>query len=92
MHLGGPEPGYPFPWALYAWIEGEEVSSASVTDWARYAEDLANIVCSLHTIDLMGATRSGDLCWYRVGNLLPDEDWIGPRFNAAQRHDLDVDF
>ena len=54
MHVGWPEPGYPFPWALYAWIEGEEVSSASVTDWARYAEDLANIVCSLHTIDRMG--------------------------------------
>ena len=92
MHLGRPEPGYPFPWALYAWIEGEEVSSTSVTDWARYAKGLANIVYSLHTIDLMGASRSDDLCWYRGGNLLPDKDWIGPRFDAARRHELDVDF
>ena len=93
-YVGRPDVGYPFPRALFTWIEGEEVASAPVTDWARYGQDLAGFVRSLHEIDLMGATRSGDLSWYRGGDLLPDEDWAGPCFDAARRHrpgvDLDV--
>ena len=93
-YVGRPDVGYPFPRALFTWIEGEEVASAPVTDWARNGQDLAGFVRSLHEIDLMGATRSGDLSWYRGGDLLPDEDWAGPCFDAARRHrpgvDLDV--
>ena len=91
-YRGRPDPGYPFRWALFTWIEGEEVAAASVTDWTRYGGDLADVVRSLHATDLMGETRSGDLCWYRGGNLLPDQHWTGPCFDAARRHHPRVDF
>jgi hypothetical protein len=62
-YRGRPAPGYPFRRALFTWIDGEEVAAASVTDWARYGGDLADVVRGLHATDLMGATRSGELCW-----------------------------
>ena len=92
LHAGQPGPDYPLAWALYAWIDGDQVSAATVTDWHRYGRELAEFVGSLHAADLMGATRSGDLSWYRGGTLQPDDDWIGPCFATARGHGADLDY
>jgi len=92
VHAGRPGPDYPFPWALYTWIDGEEVSDATVADWHRYGRELAEFVSSLHSADRMGATRSGDLSWYRGGTLRPHDGWVGPCFADARGHGVDLDF
>jgi aminoglycoside phosphotransferase (APT) family kinase protein len=61
VHAGRPGHGYPLPWAVFTWIDGEDMAARAVTDWARYGEELAQFVESLHSTDLMGATRSGQL-------------------------------
>ena len=93
VHAGRPGPGYPLSWAIYTWIDGQEPSAGTVADWARYGRDLARFVERLHTTDLMGATRSGDLAWYRGGPLRPQDGWVSSSFADVRRHgpDLDVD-
>lgn len=91
VHAGQPGPGYPLPWAVFTWLEGEEVSDGSVDDWERYGRDLARFVGSLHALDLGGATRTGDLSWYRGGALQPQAAWIGSCFAEARAVGADLD-
>lgn len=56
MALGGPGAGYPFPWSVLRWIEGEEPGPATVRDWAAFGRDLAGVVRALH-----GDLRSANL-------------------------------
>ncbi len=57
--IGEPGAGYPFPWAIYRWIEGDGYSRAAVVDEAREARRLAEFVKALRTIDSAGAPRGG---------------------------------
>jgi aminoglycoside phosphotransferase (APT) family kinase protein len=89
---GAPTPDFPLPWAIYRWIEGVEVGPATVGDWAAFGSDLASFVSSLHRVDLMGATRTGDLSWYRGGSLSACDTWITRCIEDCRSLvDLDVD-
>ena len=74
VHAGAPSSAFPLPWAVYRWIEG--VEAHAVPDWPAFGADLASFVSALHRVDLMGATRSGDLSWYRGGSLGVCDRWI----------------
>lgn len=91
VHAGEPGEGHPLPWALYTWIDGQEVAAATVTDWERYGRDLAGFVATLHATDLMGATRSGGLSWYRGGPLSPLDAWVASCFADVRSAGADVD-
>lgn len=69
VYSGTPSGPYPFAWSVYRWIDGDMAGPDSVQDWATLGVDLALFVRELQSIDLMGATRSGDLRSYR-GNRL----------------------
>ena len=56
---GEPEHGYPFPWAIYRWIEGETFTIERIRDEGRAAADLAEFVTELRRIDVAGGPRSG---------------------------------
>lgn len=66
---GAPGRGYPFPWSVYRWIQGESADVARVAESASLGRELAGFVRALHGIDLMGARRANALAWYR-GDLL----------------------
>ncbi|MEW2556180.1 aminoglycoside phosphotransferase family protein [Streptomyces zhihengii] len=94
VHSGDPGPGYPLPWSVHRWIEGAEAGPATVRDWAAFGTDLAAFVRELHGIGLMGATRAGDLAWYRGGTLGACAGWVGRDFGtcrAAGDTGLDLD-
>jgi aminoglycoside phosphotransferase (APT) family kinase protein len=91
VHAGRPSPYYPLHWAIFTWIEGEELSARAVTDWTRYGQDLAGFVASLHSTDLMGATPTGDLSWYRGGPLHPLDEHVTSCFTDARSRGLDLD-
>ncbi|WP_256090595.1 phosphotransferase, partial [Actinacidiphila rubida] len=65
VHAGAPGPAFPLPWSVYRWIEGDEAGPGTVQDWAAFGADLASVVRELHAVELMGASRAGDLSWYR---------------------------
>ncbi|KXK63994.1 phosphotransferase [Micromonospora rosaria] len=92
-HAGTPTPGFPLPWSVLGWIDGEEPGPDTVSDWAAFGADLAAFVRELHRVDLMGASRTDDLSWYRAGPLQPCDEWVSQYFQdcrATVGDDLDV--
>ena len=48
---GRPAGSYPFPWAIYRWLDGETYADGLVDDEAQAARDLAQFVLELRGID-----------------------------------------
>ncbi|NJP92464.1 aminoglycoside phosphotransferase family protein [Nonomuraea sp. FMUSA5-5] len=80
VHAGAPGAAFPLAWSVYRWIDGDEARHDTVHDWAAFGADLAAFVRELHGIDLRGATRAGDLSWYRGGRLQDCDAWVAPCF------------
>ncbi len=55
---GDPGVGYPFPWAIYRWLEGETFASDRIGDEGQAAADLARFVGQLRRINPSGAPLS----------------------------------
>jgi aminoglycoside phosphotransferase (APT) family kinase protein len=94
VFAGEPTPAFPLPWAVYRWIDGDDAQPGTVEDWAAFGTDLATFVQALHGIDLAGATREGELEWYRGGSLRPCQEWISESLRdcrAIVGAELDVD-
>jgi aminoglycoside phosphotransferase (APT) family kinase protein len=59
---GDPTSGYPFPWAIYRWIDGQPYADELVDDEHRAARDRAQFVVELRSIEpVVGAPRGGRL-------------------------------
>jgi aminoglycoside phosphotransferase (APT) family kinase protein len=56
---GRPTDSYPFSWAIYGWIDGQQYADALVDDEGRAAGELAQFVRELRRIDPAGAPRGG---------------------------------
>ena len=94
VHAGEPTGDFPLVWSVYRWIDGAEPGPDTVRDWTAFGADLAAIVRELHSIDLMGATRTDDLSWYRGGSLQEHDQRVGMSLGecrAAVGDDLDID-
>ena len=58
--VGRPASGYPFPWAIYRWIDGQPYADELVGDERQAATDLAEFVTELRRIGpAAGAPRAG---------------------------------
>lgn len=51
---GEPAEGYPFPWSVYRWLDGETATTGSLVDPHATAKELAAFVRALHRIDPTG--------------------------------------
>ncbi len=79
---GTPTDGYPFAWAVYSWIRGEDATREAVGDLRQAARDLADFVAALHEIDATGGPVPGDHNVFR-GEPLSARD-------AATRRSIDT--
>jgi hypothetical protein len=68
LHAGMPTSWFPLSWSVLRWIDGDEAQPGALQDWASLGADLAAFVRELHDVDLMGATSTGQLDWYRGGS------------------------
>lgn len=66
---GAPGARYPFAWSIYGWIDGTPATSESVADPHRFAEDLADFVAALQSIDASQGPRPGKHNWFRGATL-----------------------
>jgi aminoglycoside phosphotransferase (APT) family kinase protein len=48
---GEPEKEYPFRWAVYSWLDGEQATADHIADQTRLAADLAGLLAALQRID-----------------------------------------
>ena len=56
---GEPGPGYPFPWLVYRWLEGEDLEHRRVSDSRRLGQDLAAFVKALESIETTNGPPAG---------------------------------
>jgi aminoglycoside phosphotransferase (APT) family kinase protein len=66
---GKPGEGYPWPWSICRWIEGNPVQQDSTTNLAHLATDLARFLTALHKIDPAGGPIAGAHNFHRGGSL-----------------------
>jgi aminoglycoside phosphotransferase (APT) family kinase protein len=60
LAAGAPGDGYPWPWAVYRWLDGENPRSGRVEAHESLARELAELIRSFRRIDLAGPpTRRG---------------------------------
>jgi aminoglycoside phosphotransferase (APT) family kinase protein len=62
---GTPAEGYPFPWAVYMWLKGENATVNRVTDFSQLAIDLALFLAALHRVDPTGGPSPGTHNFFR---------------------------
>jgi aminoglycoside phosphotransferase (APT) family kinase protein len=56
--IGEPAGGYPWKWAIFEWIDGNTWRFDAVADQVRAAEQLADVVRALQSVDTSGGPRS----------------------------------
>ena len=79
MPLAVPEPlargeaaeGFPFPWAVFTWVEGENVAVAGIADPQQTAAALAELILSVRSLDATDAPPG-----LRRGTLRQHDEWV----------------
>ena len=66
---GEPGAGYPFPWSIYQWLDGEPASAERVADPVQFAGDLAGFLAALRSVETADGPRPGKHNWFRGGTL-----------------------
>jgi aminoglycoside phosphotransferase (APT) family kinase protein len=69
LALGAPGEGYPFPWTLGDWIDGDTALVADIADQVAFARDLAAFLSALRRSDATGGPRPGAHNFHRGGDL-----------------------
>lgn len=72
--LGRPDEGYPWPWAVYRWIEGEAARRECISDLPAFARDLAAFMKALWKIDASDGPPPGRHNFFRGGELAVYDD------------------
>lgn len=57
--LGVPGEGYPYPWSIYRWIEGDNPEVGQIEDPETLTRDLAAFIVALQRVDPVGAPAAG---------------------------------
>jgi len=69
LAMGRPADGYPWPWSVYRWLEGETASVERIADLSAFADTLANFLTALQSIDAAGGPPAGPHNFFRGGSL-----------------------
>lgn len=86
--LGEPGEGYPWRWAVYSWLPGEE-AAGRISDFDEAAIALGLFVAALQRVDTSGGPRSGPANYMR-GTPLADRE-LRVREAIGQLHEFDRD-
>jgi len=69
LAMGAPAEGYPWPWSIYRWLDGETASRAPGLDLGRCATALAQFLLALQRIEAAGGPAAGAHNFHRGGPL-----------------------
>ena len=70
--LGQPAAGFPWPWSVYRWIEGEPAGVNRITSLTGFAADLARFLGALYAIDASDGPPPGPHSFFRGGPVASD--------------------
>ena len=66
---GEPGDGFPYPWSVYRWLDGEVAATARVRDPVEFASALAGFLTALGGVDAAGGPEPGEHNFFRGGPL-----------------------
>jgi aminoglycoside phosphotransferase (APT) family kinase protein len=66
---GAPDAGFPYPWSVYRWLDGELASEAPIADLTEFATALAGFLNALARVDANGGPPPGEHNFFRGGPL-----------------------
>jgi aminoglycoside phosphotransferase (APT) family kinase protein len=66
---GEPDAGFPYPWSVYRWLDGEPASTAQIDDLPAFASALAGFLTALRRVDATGGPAPGQHNFFRGGPL-----------------------
>ena len=89
LAIGRPDAGYPWPWSIYGWIEGDRASRGAISDLTAFAEDLADFLIALRRIDASDGPLAGAHNFHRGGSLAVYDGETRQALNALA-DELDV--
>jgi aminoglycoside phosphotransferase (APT) family kinase protein len=69
MGEGVPGEGYPFPWSVRGWLDGETAAPERIDDMAQFALSVAEFILALQRCDTTGGPLAGEHSWYRGASL-----------------------
>jgi aminoglycoside phosphotransferase (APT) family kinase protein len=67
--VGAPGEGYPFPWSVNRWLDGESAATATIADRVVFARDLAGFLKALWGLNATGGPAAGGHSFHRGGDL-----------------------
>jgi aminoglycoside phosphotransferase (APT) family kinase protein len=65
---GKPGCGFPRPWSVYRWIDGQTAADGQVADLPQFAADLASFLAALYRVDPSGGPLPGTHNFFRGGS------------------------
>ena len=71
--IGRPGSGYPLPWSVQTWLDGDIATPDGLAGSEPFARDLAELIGALRTVDTKGRRFSGG---GRGGDLRGHDDWV----------------
>ncbi len=88
---GDPDCGYPWPWSIYRWLEGQPATCEAVADLTDLAVALAGFLGALHSIDSSDGPPAGPHSFYRGGALsIYDQETRGAIAELADEIDVEA--
>lgn len=66
---GVPGSGFPRPWSVYRWLDGNVATPERIDDLERFARDLAGFLVALRRMDATGGPPAGAHSFYRGASL-----------------------
>ncbi|WP_030045347.1 aminoglycoside phosphotransferase family protein, partial [Streptomyces resistomycificus] len=86
--------GYPYPWSVYRWLEGDTATTGGLADPVRAARDLAGFLRGLRSVDATGGPGPQDSNAFRgvpMGDerdSLAAEARVRPKLEALKKSGL----
>ena len=68
LALGQPGLGFPRPWSVYRWIDGQTAEAGQIASLPGFAADLAGFLASLYQVDPAGGPEPGPHNFFRGGS------------------------
>ena len=67
LAMGAPGCGFPRPWSVYRWIDGQTAAAGTVASLPEFAADLAGFLAALYEVDPSGGPMPGTHNFFRGG-------------------------